>query len=158
MRISRGKPVFGFKDTYCADSSLSHIIASWLRKYLDTITEPNCEHRKGVPGSVATDYIGRPDTQSDEEFDHCWQCYLSEIREIIWAFDPSDEPCYSGGYYEGEHHGEESGHGDSKCHRWDMIPNDNEAWEQSLQDRRDWQERRQRGFDLFAKRFNNLWW
>jgi hypothetical protein len=154
MRISRGKPVFGFKDTYCADSSLSPIIASWLRKYLSVITEPGKEFRKGVPGSVANDYIGRPDTQSDEEFDHCWQCYLSELREMIWAFDPGDEPCYDGGYHEGPNHGKQDG----EFTTWDMIPNDNEAWEQSIQNRRDWQKRRQRGFDLFAKRFNNFWW
>jgi hypothetical protein len=154
MRISRGKPVFGFKDTYCADSSLSPIIASWLSKYLSVVTEPGKDFRKGVPGSVAVDYLGRPDTQSDEEFEHCWQCYMSELREMIWAFDPSDEPCYSGDYYDGPNHGKQDG----EFIEWDMIPSDTESWEQSLQDRRDWQERRQRGFELFAKRFNNLWW
>ena len=158
MRISKGRPQFGFRDTYCADSALSPIIAAWLRKFVATITEPGKDHRKGLPGGLPQEYLNKPDTESDEEWELCFNMFLNEIAEMIWAFDPDPEPYYHGGYHEGPHHGEVSYHGGERCTRWDMEPNNKEAWDQSLRDREAWYKRRQQGFDLFAKRFNNLWW
>lgn len=115
--------------------SLTHIIVAWLRNFKKHYSETEWA---GVPCNILCELF--PDTVefSDEQMAVGTDKFLSEIDEMIWAFEVDDMPedCYL------------------------IEPTDEDPFGGKLNmpliyAHRD---RKQAGLDLFAKRYQNLWW
>tara|TARA_Y100000593_G_scaffold94032_1_gene191257 strand:+ start:50973 stop:51386 length:414 start_codon:yes stop_codon:yes gene_type:complete len=136
MRISKGKPVFGRKDTV-GFNTLAEIIHAWLVKFRD-------------------DYISRgiysvPHDLADECGDKAQEKYLEIIDKMIYAF-ADVEPEYAGEIsitsepIEG-----------SEYHRLHTHVSDQEAWDQYTKDCDEHGKKVEEGLKLFGKYFRSLW-
>lgn len=149
MRKVNGVWEFNRKDTYNLNSTLSPVIAAGLKKFLEVIQERD----GGVPGKFIQENLLK--TETDEEMEIAFGAWTDVIREMIFAFD-SEEPSFDGEFFEGPDHGKEGSV--KNCKIWDMRPRDQEAWDKYMKDSREYEERVQKGYELFGKYFDNLWW
>jgi len=85
MRIQKGKPAFGFRDTHHVRASLAPIIHAWLIKFKSVIETGKCS----VPQKFCSTEEFNDD--SDTAIDRCWREWLSVLDEMIYAFG-ADEP------------------------------------------------------------------
>ena len=81
MRKSKGKWVFGYKDTYSLDQTLSPIIYAGLEKFHSVLEQKNHEGKcLGVPSEYCSDCETGP-TDSDV------QNWLDDIKKMMYAFE-----------------------------------------------------------------------
>jgi len=129
MRISKGKPVFGRKDTIDF-STLGEIIHAWLVKFKDDYVELELS---GVP-------VG-----------HTREEYREIIDKMIYAF-ADVEPEYAGDIscvselIEG-----------SQFLKMDVQVSDEDAWDQYMKDCDEHQRKVQEGLELFGEYYRSLW-
>lgn len=129
MRVSKGKPVFGRKDTIDF-STLGEIIHAWLVKFRDDYIELGLT---SIPVGL---------TQEE---------YLDIIDKMIYAF-ADVEPEYSGGITM-----HSDGITDSQFRRvWTEV-SDQGAWEQYLRECDEHAEKVEEGLKLFGEYFRSLW-
>jgi len=103
----------------------------------------------GVPGGIRDN--------EDGDWEVSQQKWLDILDKMIYAFeDDEDQFSYDAGWSMGEGHGEKCD--ETGYTRWDMIANDQDAWDKYLKDMIEHQEKVQEGLDLFAKYARNLWW
>ena len=129
MRISKGKPVFGRKDTIDF-STLGEIIHAWLVKFRDDYIELGLT---SVPVGL-----------SQEE-------YLDIIDKMIYAF-ADVEPEYNG---EITYNSDKIT--DSQFRRVWVEVSDQDAWEQYLRECDEHAEKVEEGLELFGEYFRSLW-
>lgn len=136
MRISKGKPVFGRKDTIDF-STLSEIIHAWLVKFRDDYVKLDMY---SVPCDIAEQY---PDKAQEK--------YLEIIDKMIYAF-ADVEPEYSGEITLEKHPTESK-----KYYRIETQVSDEDAWEKYMQDCKEYQQKVEEGLILFGEYFRTLW-
>lgn len=129
MRISKGKPVFGRKDTIDF-STLGEIIHAWLVKFRDDYIELGLT---SIPVGL---------TQEE---------YLDIIDKMIYAF-ADVEPEYSG---EITSHSDRIT--DSQFRRVWVEVSDRDAWGQYLRECDEHAEKVEEGLKLFGEYFRSLW-
>lgn len=133
MYTNRKGIQFSKRDSY--DSCiLSKIIVNWLKNFQKHYT--NCSWA-GVPSTIMTELFPDVTTFDDEHLQKGTDQFIKEIDEMIWAFE-ADE--YS-----------------DDC--WDIDPGCKlGSGKLNMNKLEIHAKRKQDGIDLFAKRFQNLWW
>lgn len=138
MRIKHGRPVFGYKDSWDANSSLAPIIVSWLKNHKKVITEK--KHLCGCPSKLLPNQVGQNSYEDVEQGIALWLEYLDKM---IYAFE-NKEPEYDGGFIGSEH---------------DFYkPSDQDAWDKYMSRLKTHNKDVQEGLDLFSQHFSDLWW
>ncbi len=154
MKFKYGKVVFGHKDTYSAEPVLSDIVADWLQKFRDTLYENQDKDCIGCPHRILVDYLVDKSGYTNDEVKAGLNKWLELIDEMIYAFR-NVEPDYTGGWIEGEGHGEETEEG---MFQWRILPKDEQAYK-AYQDECDKHYQQvKHGRELFAKYYDDLWW
>lgn len=132
MYVKKGKVIFGYKDTFSLDHTLASIIRAALVLFRSTIVEKH----HGVPCEIIAELVESGDIEygknfgvSDEAFDKAFALWLEKIDEMIFAFTDMSDAVYD-------------------------HPTSKERVAASLE----YNERKQRGLDLFAKHYTSLWW
>lgn len=136
MRISKGKPVFGRKDTVDF-STLGEIIHAWLVKFRDDY--------------VKLDLCSVPYDLADEHSDNAQAKYVEIMDKMIYAF-ADVEPEYTG-----EITWDSEPIEGSEYHRVHTQVSDEEAWEQYMKDCDEHGKKVEEGLKLFGKYFRSLW-
>lgn len=136
MRISKGKPVFGRKDTVDY-TTIAEIIHAWLVKFRDDY--------------VKLELYSVPCDLADEYGDDAQAKYVEIMDKMIYAF-ADVEPEYSGKIWHKTGEPDERG----------FIPfnievSDEDAWEQYMEDMREHERKVGEGLELFGKYFRSLW-
>lgn len=136
MRIHKGKAVFSRKDTYGLNYTLQSIILAGLIKFRDTLKE---QDEKGKVYAVPI-FDGNFDSEPQSEK------WFEILDQMIFSFDLKNEPDiadYDVGF---------NFDGDSV-----NISNQQEfdKYKQGLEE---YNKKKQQGFDLFAKHFEDLCW
>lgn len=129
MRISKGKPMFGRRDTIDF-STLGEIIHAWLVKFRDDYVELGLT---SIPVGL-----------SQEE-------YLDIIDKMIYAF-ADIEPEYSGEIRKKTVEPDEHG-----LIPFKLEVSDEEAWQQYKEDVREHEHKVAEGLKLFGEYFRSLW-
>lgn len=156
MRIKHGKVVFGYRDSFSADPVLSQIIADWLKNFKKVLSERiGTDALIGCPYNLLEDLYGKTEDghYSDAQIREGLRKFVEILDEMIYAFE-SDEPeptceyilddvCKDGG---------------ESFIRFRVIPEDEDRYESWLDDVKEHYKRVERGRDLFAKYYDNLWW
>lgn len=136
MRISKGKPVFGRKDTIDF-STLGEIIHAWLVKFRDDY--------------VKLELYSVPCDLADEYGDDAQAKYVEIMDKMIYAF-ADVEPEYAGDIscvsepIEG-----------SQFLKMDVQVSDEDAWDQYVKDCDEHQRKVQEGLKLFGEYYRSLW-
>ena len=161
MQIKKGKVLFGFKDTFSVNNTLSKVILAGLLKYKEVINAK--WGRKGIPASISQELIEQgkityqKDFQlSDEDCDKCSDYFDHVLDEMIYAFEDNEPDIM---LYDFKHtfvedsvqHYPESTSGTYEC------SNEHES-ERYTSDMKAHNERCLEGRLLFAKFFDSLWW
>lgn len=148
MRLSKGKIVFGYRDSFSTYESLSPVIVAALKNHLEVIKKSDIA---GYPG-VMYEEMGLPDGQwndvTEEQQEQAMDLWHSYIESMIWSFEQT-ATCSEYPHYE-----------------FDIdVP----ISKMQEKDRQDFIEHRntivvaynnkvQYGLDLFARFYQNLWW
>ncbi|QDP66531.1 MAG: hypothetical protein Tp1111DCM1126091_37 [Prokaryotic dsDNA virus sp.] len=136
MRISKGKPVFGRKDTVDF-RTLSEIILAWLVKFRDDYDKLGIY---SVPVDIAE---AHPENSSEK--------WLEIIDKMIYAF-ADIEPEYSGEITIHTDRIENSGY-----RRLTTEVSDQDAWERYREESLEHQQKVEEGLMLFGEYFRSLW-
>jgi len=136
MRIQKGKPVFGRKDTIDF-RTLSEIIHAWLVKFRDDYVTLDLY---SVPCDIAKEY---PENAQEK--------YLEIIDKMIYAF-ADVEPEYSGEISMVSGKPQENG-----MIPFDIEVSDEDAWEKHMQECEEHQQKVEDGLVLFGEYFRTLW-
>jgi len=134
-------------DTWNMDHTLALIILPMLKQLRAT--------KHGIPGSFIHD--GK---DGDKEFAEAELRWNAVMDEMIWAFE---EHCKDDGesqFYSGEHERltipiEWDENGKATMFEWKKGPND--TFKIDMKGLRAYQKRKQKGFELFGKYYQNLW-
>lgn len=157
MRMKGKKPIFNYKDTFSMDATLNPIIHAGLTKFADTIEEKINDPWIGVPSSVLADYFPDHDVEDEITNDHVMK-WIEIVREMAFAF--SDYEPDPGDYgFEIEFIGT-SDHPKEEVvvyTRRTRINNQDE-WDRYGKDIELARKRADKGRELFAKYYNDLWW
>jgi len=134
MRMRGKLPIFTYRDTFSLDATLAPIICAGLKKFKDAITN--------------TDWGGYP---------HCFETqeeWHEVIDKMIWSFENADlEIELPEEYWEGT-----QGMSPLERVKREKTPAQKVMWEEYIRASEEHQEELQKGFDLFAKHFQSLWW
>jgi len=144
------KPIFNDKDTWNMDATLAPIICEGLKKFKEVISDPECI--AGYPCKVINAFDFGYGVEMEED---CIKEWHKIIDEMIYAFDSTNEPIISDYDFDLEFMNvgkTEQGYIQStiKCsdeYEYDLYKKDMEEWEQ----------RCEKGRELFAKYFKCLW-
>ena len=134
MYINRKGVQFSWIDSIGSDS-LSPIIISWLRNFKKHYSKSEWA---GVPVSVLCELF--PDTidHNEEQMQAGRDKFIAEIDEMIWAFEVDDMP--------------------EDCYLVEPTEDDPFGGELNMPLIYEHRDRKQAGLDLFANRYQNLWW
>jgi len=95
MQIKKGKVLFGFKDTFSVNNTLSKVILAGLLKYKEVINAK--WGRKGIPASISQELIeqGKITYQKDfqlsgEDWDKCESYFDYILDEMLYAFSDNE--------------------------------------------------------------------
>jgi hypothetical protein len=154
MYMNREGIKFGYKDTWSLDEVLKPVIAKGVIKFRDTLLERDEKGLcVGYPSSVIQpqDFVGDEVTENNR-----FQEWIDILGEMIYAFT-ADEPDPHEYYklVEGPRHMEETKNG---CRRWDLIPDNPEGKIKHNLDLHAHYHDVNRGLNLFAKHYKDLWW
>ena len=136
MRISKGKPVFGRKDTVDF-STLGEIIHAWLVKFRD-------DYVKLELYSVPCDLVDKYGDEAQEK-------YIEIIDKMIYAF-ADVEPEYAG-----EISITSEPIDSSEYRRLHTHVSDEGAWDQYMKDCDEHEKKVEEGLKLFGEYFRGLW-
>jgi len=148
MYWKRGGVVFGVKDMWDLDHSLSPIIAAGLKKFKEVVTsEDNCT---GIPGSFLPEW-----EHTDEDCEVALKEWYSVLDKMIYAFD-SESPEVPDGVFndllecltpvEGTEYSEIKN-----------LVKDQTLYDKYREEDDEHHRRVQEGLDLFAKHYHDLW-
>ena len=138
MRISKGKPVFGRKDTIDF-STLGEIIHAWLVKFRDDYV--NLE-LPSVPADIA---------EACSNHEEARQKYIGVMDKMIYAF-ADEEPEYAGTFYCAGEPIE-----NSRLFSLDIQVSDHGAWDRYMEDCDEHERKVAEGLKLFGEYFRSLW-
>ena len=161
VRYTKGKYKFQRKDTYSV-SSLSKVILAYLEQLHKQLSEATscgvpiryCELQAAVEGKEGS-------WEADIDLDAAHQIRLKELEELIYIFNDKNEPDIEDYdftiemVYEEGTVGEEDGLCLRRAH-FD-IQGEDEHNRYNL-DVNNWELRKQKGYELFGKLYNNLDW
>ena len=164
MYMKHGKIKFGYKDSYDCTYVLSPIIRDCIKNFRDVLIKREEEGKfTGVPTLVLEDLFGEEYVthkyESDEglspsDLQQGFEHWLTILDQIIYAFDPENEPDYQGGWTENEDHLTETENGYT---RWNLSP-DESKWKEYTEAREGWMDQVEHGRKLFSKFYQCLWW
>lgn len=134
MYINRKGLQFSKRDSF-DNGSLTPIITEWLRNFKKHYSESSF---MGVPNNILCELF--PDTKeyNDKQMQAGIDRFLSDIDEMIWAFEVDEMP--------------------DDCYLVNPTDEDPFGGELNMPLIYDHRERKQAGLDLFANRYQNLWW
>lgn len=157
MRIKHGNVKFGFRDTYGVHHTLRPIIHDWLVNFKKTIQE--VDERGGcigVPGNIMSDFGIHWDddgSYSEDRLKDGMEKWYEVLDEMIYGF--SEEPPIPDNVGFSVRTVAEHDNGMTEI----TIDIDNQgAYDSYLERKRQFYERAEKGRELFAKYFENLWW
>lgn len=159
MYMNRKGVVFGYKDTFSLDYTLSPIILAALKKFKEVITDPKRADFAGVPSVIVADLFsvdGKYPETTDEQMHEAVRVWYEIIDKMIYAFDVKNEPKISD-YNFKINMREVEKFEDGSCRV--AIDTENEKEYQRYQaDEEKHNKAVQEGRELFGKYFSNLWW
>lgn len=137
MYINRKGLQFSRRDSF-DHGSLTPIITEWLRNFKMHYSESEWA---GVPNSIMCELFPETVEFSDDQLQVGTDKFISDIDEMIWAFEVDDMP--------------------DDC--WLVEPDWSDDFhfgggELDIDKIESHQNRKQAGIDLFAKRYQTLWW
>lgn len=142
----KGEWKFGYRDTFSLDHTLAPIIKAGLEKFLEVLEKKETEGKAwGIPSDFC-DY--------DENYNvtaYHTEKWFDALREMIWAFG-SDKMYSMKGYDLGR------GFWDEREDTPEEYKFHKQERERYKKDSEAYYERQQKGYELFAKHFNDLWW
>lgn len=159
MYMNRKGIVFGYKDTFSLDYTLSPIILAALKKFKEVITDPKHADFAGVPGCIIADMYSKdgeyPET-TDEEIEAAVKVWHEMIDKMIYAFDLKNEPKISDYNFKlNMNKVEEFEDGSSRV---EIHTVNEEEYARYRADEEQYQKAAQEGRELFGKYLANLWW
>ena len=138
MYMKYVKVVFGYKDAINMDYTLSKIIVSGLKKFLESYEEDRRVGVVGVPGDFATITDDGHDV-TDSDVDN----WIDTINKMIYAFEDKEPDITDYNF---------------KLTFGSLRRVDNEdEYERFKQDQGEHSAKVKEGLELFAKYFQNLW-
>jgi len=141
MYWKRNNVVFGVKDTWSLDASLSPIIAAGLKKFKETVmSDDNCA---GIPGSFLPEW-----EHTDEDFKIAQDEWYDRLDKMIYAFE-AKEPELPDGVFSPVKDWFEKG---------SARVVDQEAYANHRKEEEEHYRRVDEGLALFGKHFRDLWW
>jgi hypothetical protein len=163
MYIKKGKPVFGYKDTFSLDHTLRPIIGAVLLKFQGVIKDKDFG---GVPMEIIhylvdNGYVEYEDpenyTLSKEDFAFARDYWDDIIEELVWSFT-TEEPDinnYEFRYIFDEGHFKKQKDG---YYQWSISCTNEQESDRYTKDVEEYSKRVQDGYNLFAKYLPSLWW
>jgi len=145
MRMKGKKPIFGYRDTFDLNSTLTPIIHAGLVKFREVITSSDHEFARGVPGMVLSVHF--PEYDSNGELpDGSFEKWIEIIDKMIFAFDESRVPDISeyNLLYE--------------CFDDDIDEGNEDRHKKYDSDMREWRIKVLEGRQLFTEYLDCLWW
>ncbi len=136
MRFKGKKPIFNIKDTWDLNVTLNPIIHEGLVKYKGVTQD--CEFA-GVPADFS---LGNGDIDL--------QGWLDTIDEMIFAF--------SGFQVDIDDYNFKFKHLKTKDGGFSIITDNETEYQRYIEDDKAANERKQKGLELFARYYQNLWW
>ena len=147
----KGEWQFGYKDTWSLDCSLSPIIAAGLTKFHDVLKEKNA---KGGCIGIPNGFM-----KNEEEWvtDSDIQDWLDTLQQMIYAFQDNAPEIKDFHFSFNIIEVEDATpiHGCSKPYH--IEPTNQEAYDAFRAAEKEHQERVQKGLELFAKHYKDLW-
>lgn len=161
MRISKGKVVFGHKDTWDMETQLAKVIVAGVTKFKEVINSK--DGTKGVPASISNKMESEGNVSrdinfcmSDEDFKKCEDYFDHVLSEIIYAFTEDNEPSIMD--YDFSYESISGTPLDNGLVPLDLKCTNEAESERYGNDMKAYRERCDKGRELFAKYFNTLWW
>ena len=157
MRIKHGKVKFGYRDTYGVHNTLRPIIHDWLVNFKKTIQQ--VDERGGcigVPSSILKDFGIEPDesgNHSDDTLAEGIQKWYEVLDEMIYGF--SEEPPIPDDVDFTMRTVKEYDNGLTEV---TVDVSNQTSYDAYLAQEREFYQRAEKGRELFAKYFENLWW
>ena len=153
IRKSKGKYVWKKKAIWCNEWSLSPVIHSYLTTLLKAVKENEnigipiyyCEKQAKVEGLECFDW------DSEIDFEAAHQLRVKDLEEMVWAFSKDNEP--------------KSKDYDFTYNQWtddldslklNLECTNEEERNRYWKDRKEYRERKQKAFDLFAEVYYTL--
>lgn len=146
MRIQKGRPKFGYRESWDAPHYLSPIIHAWLTNFQDVIVAKKESGHGfiGIPGAFHSD-------DSDEAWDASWEAgwieWQKALDEMLYAFADNEPKCSV-----------EFTTTELESGRFTIEPDDAGGYEQYKLQMEEHEARVLEGRNLFAKHFGSLWW
>ena len=152
FRIQKGKPKFAYHDSFDAQSTLSPIIAAWIRNFLETLRKVDTKDgAMGIPNSVCKE-LCKGDDLDDEKLEEAKQVWFTILEKMLYAFE-DEAPEYNGEIHITKKSRDEFGNVVGA-----IQISDEQEWEQHKKDLKAHADKVQEGLDLFAKYYDDLWW
>ena len=126
-------------------STLETIIAAWVKKFYDYSKD---HEFGGVPVGFYPD-----DVELDDEALEVRRKQWLETVKFIYESLEAPEPDFKGTFSEGPDHGKKEQFG----YRYDMVVDDEAAWEQYMKDKKEWSDNRVKAMELFGKHLFDMW-
>lgn len=152
------------RDTYSLDSVLAPIIAAGLKRFKEVVDDPDSVvgHPSRLKFEDVPEYVYRNIEGEHEQLCHSWSWVIGEMLFAFEAEEPDQFNSMSDVYF-----------GYMRGVKIIETPLDNGCFEirfpektmeqKNIQWKYDWEDlviriRRERGLNLFAKYFTDLWW
>jgi hypothetical protein len=153
-----GKIIFGYKDTFSLDYTLSPIIAAGLIKFKEVITDAKNFDTVGVPTKVLVELFGDKQHEfTEEELSLGSKRWVEIIDKMIFAFsgEEPDIKDYAFSFGEWKTEPVEGGY---RLLKSSLEPNNKEEYQRYKDDQLLYQNKKEEGLQLFAQYYENLWW
>ena len=131
MYLNRTGIVFGYKDAWNVDMTLSPIIAKCIRKYM----EPS-----------ESDYFGYPEGLTPEK-------WLVILEKICYAFESKEPEMPDGTLQMRRSTANKQGH--IPC-TVEIV--DQETYDRVTKETEEWDKKKKEGRELFAQYYEAMWW
>jgi hypothetical protein len=144
MYINRKGVQFSNRDVWDY-APMEKIIVAWVKKFYDYSKD---YEYAGVPVGFYPD-----DVELDDEALEVRHKQWLETVKFIYESLEAPEPDFKGTFSEGPDHGKKEEFG----YRYDMVVDDEAAWEQYMKDKKEWGDNKVKAMELFGKHLFDMW-
>jgi hypothetical protein len=144
MYINRKGLQFSNRDVWDS-STLETIIVAWVKKFYNYSKD---QEFGGVPVGFYPD-----DVELDDDALEVRHKQWLETVKFIYESLEAPEPDFKGTFSEGPDHGKKEEFG----YRYDMVVDDEAAWEQYMKDKKEWGDNKVKAMELFGKHLFDMW-
>jgi hypothetical protein len=144
MYINRKGLQFSNRDVWDY-STLETIIVAWVKKFYNYSKD---QEFGGVPVGFYPD-----DVELDDDALEVRRKQWLETVKFIYESLEAPEPDFKGTFSEGPDHRKKEEFG----YRYDMVVDDEAAWEQYMKDKKEWGDNKVKAMELFGKHLFDMW-